>query len=244
LMQFQDERHGYALAERSASAGAEAVELFQTGDGGASWTSVFHNDPGLPGPSEGLPLEGIKNGMTFTDARTGWVTGSIPLDGQVYLFRTTDGGISWSRQYLPRPSGYQEYMYLTQAPTFLGKDGFLPLTIHRPEAAQMTFYTSQDGGLTWSGDPADAGRAIKPGLVAFADRQHAWCWDGGPDLYFSSDGARNWETLQPDLDLSGNLSRLDFVPGGTGWALTRLDQAGHSQLYRTTDGIQWTPLIH
>jgi hypothetical protein len=36
---------------------------------------------------------------------------------------------------------------------------------------------------------------------------------------------------------------LEFVPGFTGWALTQLDNAGHSQLYRTTDGMNWTPLI-
>jgi hypothetical protein len=43
--------------------------------------------------------------------------------------------------------------------------------------------------------------------------------------------------------LNSSLSRLQFVPGFTGWALTQLDNAGHSQLYRTIDGIHWTPLL-
>jgi hypothetical protein len=41
---------------------------------------------------------------------------------------------------------------------------------------------------------------------------------------------------------------MEFVPGTaggfTGWALTIVDDTGHSQLYKTTDnGITWTPLI-
>lgn len=238
-LQFVDSNHGRALAERGAGTGSEAVELFQTSDGGAHWTSVFHNDPGLPGSSDSLPLAGIKNGMIFVDANTGWVTGSIPVDGDVYLYITRDGGVSWSPVSLPLPAGYEKFQYLPQAPVFFGKDGFLPLTIYRPEAADLTFYTTHDGGLTWSG----AGQEVKPGLVAFTDGLHAWCWDGGTTLYTTRDGAQTWDTLQPALDLSGNLSRLEFVPGFTGWALTRLDDSGHSQLYRTTDGVHWTTLI-
>ena len=55
-MQFLDADTGRALAGRGAGAGSEAVELFQTSDGGASWTSVFHDDPGQAGSSDSLPL--------------------------------------------------------------------------------------------------------------------------------------------------------------------------------------------
>ena len=215
LMQFQDDSHGFALAERGANAGSEAVELFQTSDGGVRWTSMFHNDPGLPGASDSLPLVGIKNGMTFVDANTGWVTGSIPVDGEIYLYTTRDGGASWSQQRLPLPAGYEQYRYLPQAPIFFGQDGFLPLTIYRPEAAGLTFLAAEtEANCTF-----------------------------GADLYSSRDGARTWDKAHPGLNLGGNLSRLESAPGFTGWALTRLDEAGHSQLYHSTDGLNWMPLI-
>lgn len=243
FIQFQDGLHGRALAERGAGAGSEAVELFQSSDGGASWTSVFHNDPGLSGSSDSLPLAGIKNGMTFFDGQTGWVTGSLPADGNVYLYVTHDGGVSWSQQALPLPAGYEKYQYLAQAPVFFGKDGWLPLTVYRSGTTDQTFFSSQDGGQTWTGNPANAGSVIKPCLPAFANARQLWCWDGGSSLYSSSDGAQTWTASNPGLDLGGNLSQLEFVPGYTGWALTRLDEAGHSQLYRTTDGLHWTSLI-
>jgi photosystem II stability/assembly factor-like uncharacterized protein len=242
-LQFLDANTGRALADRGAAAGSEAVELLQTSDGGVTWTSVFHDDPGQPGSSDGLPMAGIKNGMTFSTARTGWVTGSIPADGDVYLYFTQDGGVSWSQENVPLPAGFKTYQYMAQAPVFFGKNGFLPLTIYRSDDTELTFYTSQDGGLTWTGDPANANRVIQPGLLAIADALHIWCWDGGTSLYTSRDGAQTWDVTKATLNLSGNLSVFEFVPGFTGWALTRLDDAGHSQLYRSTDGVNWTPLI-
>ena len=247
IIQFQNGSTGRALATREARDGSEAVELFQTADGGVTWASVFHNDSSQPGASDSPPLEGIKNGMTFLDANTGWVTGSIPENGKVYLYVTHDGGVSWSQQSLPLPAGYADYRYLPQAPVFFGKDGFLPLIIYLPDQTDLTFYSTHDGGLSWSGDPTDVHKVIKPGLSAFGDPLHIWSWDGATTLYATSDGAQMWEGVPASMDLNGRLSQLEFVPDSTGhftgWALTRVDEDGHSQLYRTSDGSTWTRLI-
>ena len=246
-LQFLDASIGRALASQGGRAGSEAVELFQSSDGGATWVSVFHNDSSQPGWSDSLPLDGIKNGMTFLDANTGWVTGSIPVNGEIYLYITHDGGVSWSQQSVPLPAGYAAYQYLPQAPVFFGNDGFLPLTIYLPDTIRFTCYTTHDGGITWSGDPTDANKVIKPGLTAFSDALHIWSWDGGTNLYSTTDGAQMWGSAITSLDLSGGLAQLEFVPGPasrfTGWALTCVDDAGRSGLYRTTDGSTWTQLI-
>jgi photosystem II stability/assembly factor-like uncharacterized protein len=235
------------MADRGAGAGSEAVEIFQTSDGGSTWLSVFHNDPTQPGTSDSLPLGGIKNGMTFLDASTGWVTGSIPQDGTVYLYVTQDGGISWSLQDLILPAGFAAYQYMPFPPVFFGMEGFLPLVIYLPNSTGFTFYRTNDGGLTWEGDPADATKVITPGRPAFADAMHAWSWDGGVILYSSKDSAQTWQGSPTTLDLTGLLAQLEFVPspsgGFTGWALSGVDDTGRSQLYRTTDGINWTTLI-
>jgi photosystem II stability/assembly factor-like uncharacterized protein len=247
FLQFLDASTGRLLADRGARDGSEAVELIQTSDGGATWVSVFHNDASQSGFSDSLPLAGIKNGLTFLDANTGWVTGSIPANGSVYLYVTHDGGVSWAQQKVPLPAEYAAYTYLPQAPVFFGKDGFLPLMVYQPERTDFTIYVTHDGGLTWSGDPTDVHKVIKPGLAAFADALHIWSWDGGPVLFISSDGAQVWEQAAATLDLSGRLSQLEFVPTPaerfTGWALTRVDEAGHSQLYRTSDSSTWMRLV-
>jgi photosystem II stability/assembly factor-like uncharacterized protein len=165
----------------------------------------------------------------------------------VYLYRTQDGGVTWSQQSVALPAGYEAYQYLAQAPVFFGKVGFLPLTIRMPETTALTIFSSQNGGLTWSGDPSSANQMIRPGLIAPANPQNIRAWDGGAELFFSADAARTWSSVRPTLDMSGSLAQLQFVPnsngGFTGWALRRVDEAGNSQLYRTTDGITWRPLI-
>jgi photosystem II stability/assembly factor-like uncharacterized protein len=247
-LQFLDASIGRALADRGALAGSQAVELYKTSDGGATWTSAFHNDASQPGSSDSLPLSGIKNGLTFLDANTGWVTGSIAEAGNVFLYATHDGGISWAQQGLSLPIGYEAYRYIPQAPIFFGQDGYLPLTIYESGMTTLTFYVTHDGGATWTGDPTDAARVIMPGYFAFADILHAWSWDGGTTLYSTGDGAQIWNVLPTGLDLSGKLHQVEFVPAGSnrfvGWALTIVDETNHSQLYKTKDnGATWTPVI-
>jgi photosystem II stability/assembly factor-like uncharacterized protein len=247
-MQFIDSNTGRVLADRGAGAGSQSVEMFQSSDGGATWLSVFNNDPTRPDSSGSLPLSGIKNGMTFLDANTGWVTGSRPMDGDVYLFTTADGGIDWTQQTIPLPAGYDSYQYMPQAPVFFGIDGFLPLMIYRSNNPDIIFFTTHDGGAAWSGDPANASQIVPPGQYAFADALHGWSWDGGAKLFFTSDGAQTWSSISTSLDLNGSLSKLVFVPGTagsyTGWALTSPDDAGATQLYQTIDnGATWTAMI-
>jgi photosystem II stability/assembly factor-like uncharacterized protein len=244
-IKFLDSNTGRVLADRGAGAGSQSVEMFQTSDGGATWLSVFNNDPTRPDSSNSLPLGGIKNGMTFLDANTGWVTGTRPVDGDIYLFVTHDGGISWEQQAIPVPASYSAYQYMPQSPIFYGTDGLLPLGIFKNDSTDFTFFVTHDGGTTWSGDPTNSSMVIKQGSYSFADAIHGWSWDGGSTIFVTSDGAQTWSGVTTNIDLSGRLSQLVFLPGTggqfMGWALTGQDDAGHSQLYKTSNnGSTWT----
>ena len=249
-IQFLDASTGRLLANRGAGAGSNAVELYQTSDGGSTWASVFHNDTTQPGSSDVLPLSGIKNGMIFLDTTTGWVTGSRPVPGVVYLYITHDGGASWAQQTIPLPLELNTDQFLVQAPAFFGQDGYLPISIYYPATVVQTFYVTHNGGTTWSGDPADMRKILpSPGVYFFVDVLNGFCWNGGTDFYYTRDGASSWASLKPDINLSGRLSQMEFFTGMagkfTGWALTSVDDTGHSQLYQTTDsGSNWIPLIH
>jgi len=227
FLDMLDVNNGWALTDSSVA---------RTTDGGVSWYNVT--------PAS---LSGIQASSFFLDANTGWVTGSIPAAGEVYLYVTHDGGVIWSKQELPLPAGYEKYQYVPQAPVFFGKDGFLPLMIYLPDRVNLTFFVTHDGGLTWSGNPGEASKVIQAGLAAFADPQHAWSWDGSPELYFTTDGAETWQNASTTLNISGRLSQLQFITASagqfTGWALTRTDEARHSQLYRTRDRMNWTSLL-
>jgi photosystem II stability/assembly factor-like uncharacterized protein len=245
-LQFLDDTTGRMLADRGAAAGSQAVELFQSSDGGLSWVSVYHNDPARAGTGNSLPLGGTKTGMTFRDAATGWVTGSRPMDGDVYLFLTRDGGSSWSQQSLPLPAGYETSQFVTSPPIFFHLAGILPVRIYPPDRpVELTFFWTTDGGETWNGDPRQAAAAIdSSALYSFVDAVRGFAWDGGARLFVSQDGALTWEPDPTSLDLYGRLVQVQFVPPATGWALTLVDETGHSALYQTTDGgLHWTALF-
>ena len=125
-IQFLDDNNGYVLEITGAAMNKQSVILFKTTDGGATWVQNYNNDPNAPGAGNSLPLGGHKNGMTFSNATTGWVGGDIPTNGYVYFYKTIDSGVTWTLQPLPIPAGYENAYMITTAPKFFGaNDGVL-----------------------------------------------------------------------------------------------------------------------
>lgn len=244
-MQFLDPMVGRAMVGRGVAAGSDAVEIFQTSDGGVTWTSVFVNDPIAGDVPGGLPFSGDKNGMTFLDADTGWITGSRPVNGEVYFYVTHDGGSTWAMQPISLPSGFEANQYTPYSPFFFGQDGYLPLMIYFPVGnTELLFYVTHDGGLTWTGDPTSAYQVVTPGHWSFPDASTGFVWDGGTNFLFTTEGAQSWTGVSTSLDLSDSLASIDFVDSTTGWALTGPNDSGLTWLYRTDDGGgTWTQLI-
>jgi photosystem II stability/assembly factor-like uncharacterized protein len=109
-VQFVNAQDGWVFASFGGlAAGSEGVDLFGSTDGGQTWSLVAR----APGA---LPLQGIKSGMSWISATTGWVTGIIYRENTVYLYRSQDGGMSWQSQSLPLPSG--QATITTQPPVF------------------------------------------------------------------------------------------------------------------------------
>jgi hypothetical protein len=100
-IQFLDDNNGFVLSGEGIGMQKQPVYLYQTTNGGATWTLKFAHDPNKP--DNGLPVSGHKNGMSFRNMSTGWVGGEVPTDG-VYIFKTTNGGTTWARQPLTLPA--------------------------------------------------------------------------------------------------------------------------------------------
>jgi hypothetical protein len=76
-LNFTDVSNGWMLADLGVGAGSNAVAVFQTMDGGATWTQTYTNDPNNPDAGDSLPLGGIKSDLVPLNAQTAWVTGVI-----------------------------------------------------------------------------------------------------------------------------------------------------------------------
>jgi photosystem II stability/assembly factor-like uncharacterized protein len=229
-IQFLDMQNGWAMANFNCGAGSCGLDIYNTTDSGQSWSRVSSATPDNNNQPGSLPFAGDKNGMTFLDMQHGWVGGTEPKDGYVWLFATQDGGQTWKQVNLPLPNGYTTSTISVDPPKFFSaQDGILPVTLFTNSSHKL-FYMTQDGGQSWKpGSVLDSG-----GIVSMPTQQDIYVWDGGI-LQASHDGGQTWIAITPNIDLSQIIAQLDFVDKDNGWA-TSVDADLKGMVYKTNDG--------
>lgn len=240
-LRFLDAKNGWMLSSLGVGAGSNAVAVFQTTDGGATWTQTYTNDPTLPKAGDSLPLGGLKAGIVPINMETAWVGGVIYTSGTIYLYRTDDGGQTWSEVNPPLPPGAANFEFTIdrdQIKFFSSKDGFLVVRMSG-EATQTAVYATNDAGNTWTLTPTLIPNA---GPSAFLSAQEAIIYNGR-QFYSTRDAAQTWTTVSPNIVFGDSFASMDFVDLNTGWVIT-VDPTNHRSLYRTTDGgATWSPVI-
>lgn len=83
-LQFLDAQNGWMLAALGAGAGSEAVAVYQSVDGGATWSRAYVNDPTLPGFS-GQPAPERTEERHDLSGCHAWLGDGQCADGRVCL---------------------------------------------------------------------------------------------------------------------------------------------------------------
>ena len=238
-LSFIDEENGWMLADLGVGAGSNAVAVFQTTDGGATWAQTYTNDPNLPDADDSLPLGGLKSDLMPLNMQTAWVGGVIYSPGTVYLFRTDDGGRNWSPVNLELPDGAENFelgIDRDQMQLVSASDGFLALRMSG-DATQTVLYVTNDGGETWTLTPTVI---LGAGASDFLSAEEAVIYNG-EQFYVTRDAARTWTTVSPDIVFGDSFATMDFVDPNNGWIITVADD--QRSLYRTHDGgATWLPV--
>ena len=152
---FASPTQGYLCAQNASDYTKPAPGLFKTNDGGATWTHITTPNPGLPcqifldpGDANDLFIQQIVS--TPTGA-------GDPL--QAALWRSQDGGASWSQAALiPHTNGFVSLYFLNSGLfaqvklDYFGASGCAPGATPPPEAstASSVVYVSYDGGGSWN----------------------------------------------------------------------------------------------
>ena len=244
---FLDSNHAWvAEAAGSANAVADHVVVFSTADAGKTWlqsaalriSPVDRSDVIWEG-------SGYIHWMCFIDSRTGWLlveSGPASPMGPTWrtgaLFRTTDGGLSWTLvannpgSTVVRSlggscaSGYgigDGVVFSTSLNGWLPLDGC---------ASSDALLVTQDGGVSWSVQYVPLSY---PRLPYFIDSEHAVLLGQGDVMATTSDGGLSWVTQPP---LPDQCSLLTFIDPSDGWCIGRgaaTPGAGWF-VFRTRDG--------
>jgi photosystem II stability/assembly factor-like uncharacterized protein len=236
-MALVGETYGWLLATRGVGAGNDWVDLYQTQDGGESW-SFLSGSESEANPEGGIPSGGLKTGLSFSSPERGWLTGSAPMD-LIYLFRTLDGGRTWQPDHLPLPenASFSDSTYPPIA--FDEQNGVLPArVITLTDEPGLLFYRTRDAGESWEPVVMLEGSAS---AWDWLDPQHGFA--AGTDenfqtkIYRTRDGGASWEAFPVDMAV---VSELKFSTLEEGWAIcgwtfeARENCSG--DLYRTGDG--------
>ena len=242
-MGFSDAANGWLMVHLGAGMSHDYVALYKTADSGQTWQSVV--DPSQDGViKNSLPMTCSKNGVIFQDAMTGWVSGGCNgvLPG-LFLYETTDGGITWLPVALPSPPTAPNLLMDdqnvcdTHQPDFHSGLTSLQVSCRLGNGASQTWlYTSTDSGQNWQVNilPAAFGSVdFVPGGPVWLLGSDSAQTDLPGDLFRSEDGGVTWHTLMSDLNWQGELMFLDRQNG------FGIVTAGESpRLIKTNDGGQ------
>ena len=165
------------------------------------------------------------NSIHFVNPRVGWMVGAISITEnrpEGVLFKTSDGGGTWSASKLPYKQLPTCIFFADEATGWMGG-----VTGDTDDASSET---AKPPGKNQK--PGKKGKNESPGSASAPPDGEAS--EGGPsDIFITTDGGRTW---QSQWHISTSITDISFVDRNTGWA------SGYKgTIYRTTDGGRvWT----
>ncbi len=173
------------------------------------------------------------------NTQTGWLTvGDYSSSSTTAgLYKSSDGGHTWTRQNLPTFANPAKPTTITLAPTFFSAvDGILPVQYYNgTDSAGIVLYTTSNGGASWqvaSVLPIAIAGTLEATRIDFLDINHGWIIDGAATTpYMTSDGGHTWSKHGGFKGLQS----VSFASSRLGWAQ---DNNSCSLQLSTQDGGQ------
>jgi photosystem II stability/assembly factor-like uncharacterized protein len=211
LISFLDARNGWELVPTSdvGQCVQEAVELWQTTDGAATWHLVSQTHPDVP-------VDQCKDAMYFKDSAHGALVIGDPTTDLPAMFRTDDGGVTWHFEGLIH--GFRRAVSITA----VGGTELMEMDSARsPRVYIFLNDVFVNGSVATAPDQAVSN-------VAFLTPTH-WLIEQ-PGLETTDAGA-SWHPFNTDYsDAAGVPSQFVFADDHVGYG------TAHGKVYRTTDG--------
>jgi hypothetical protein len=242
---FVSAKRGWLLDSPGAAMNQNPVRLYRSTDGGVRWSlraKSAASSSDAPSGS-GLPVYCDKDGMSFSSAQVGWITGYCFSLADAVL-ESADGGTHWMSSSLPVPadlctsSGCE-----VPAPQFAGTTTFLEICVY-PSAAYLL--VSANAGVTWETERLPSGAGPYPRLQFFSATDAIAVSAGSQgvierDFYLTMNGGQSWTAVRQGRRF-GTGTSFDFVSRTRGFAWNDgIEGPVQPRLFTTTDsGRSWT----
>jgi photosystem II stability/assembly factor-like uncharacterized protein len=236
---FANASVGWALTNR---------RLVLTDDGGATWRTA------------GPPVDyfAAPKGASFFDAKHGWVVSEDAFSSSLSLWRTDDGGSTWTRTILPAVPNPAELMGDARTFWIDAEHAVIDVRGGMGEGYIDGLLLTADGGATWSEPAMRSATSGADGITgdpAFLDPKVGWIAGGAPGtrLWATRDGGDNWTLQQLPVpsgyldDQGGFWGAPTFIDPNNGVVARTFDnnQSTVLVIYRTSDGGRtWHPVAH
>ena len=215
---FTSPTDGWTVGDREG-----ATALLRTLDGGRTWSRVTS-----------APV-GTWSDVAFVDRQSGWLVGSALFEGDTRgtIYHTTDGGGTWTRQWLAPHHFHHLHDLEVLSPTTAWVAGQ-----RASSGVGEIKLVTHDGGATWS-DAAPSGSEVGLLAVDFVDDRFGWAVGVSGSIIHTEDGGATW-TIQEAAQsfVKPWLFGVHFVDRQRGWAVGRIlgTDIDASQILHTSTG--------
>lgn len=228
---FVDDHQGWLFygGVPETQCNGDTAEVWRTTDAGTTWQLVAHILPGSAGYAQ------CKEGLSFIDPMHGFVGADDP-NRPPTIYRTSDGGLTWSGSTLPDPPGFvTEGAGVTlRAGLVKGFNETLLLQAWGREGGAQTetdyIFRSTDGGASWK----YLSRATRANGITSITFVTATRWvqigNDGSGLE-TTDAGQTWHAYRCDYQSAAGVSSLFvFADSQVGYGTVR------GGIQRTVDG--------
>jgi photosystem II stability/assembly factor-like uncharacterized protein len=222
LISFADDMTGWAAfpGVPATQCTFQGLQLWKTTDGALTWRSIAAVSD-TQDSSTGISFAQCKESLFFTDSQHGFIGADDPTGDTIY--RTADGGTTWSGAKLPAPPG------------FVSGAGRLPVVGIKAFGTTVLAYApphvfrSVDFGVTWSYVATEPGTPL--GNLVFVGQSRWLALQNDQGALETLDAGKTWHGYATDYaDAAPVRSMFVFADLEVGYGTARGD------LHRTVDG--------